>query len=221
MNTPKQSKLDHVTSQRLARLSTLPVDTLRLEQRLSKHLEHGKSANPLMLRWRPAASIAAAVLIAVLIGVMSLTGPSAMASTMELSRVHQEVALGTLPAIVVADVSEARTELAALVQGSPRPTGDYPQRVRCCCGQELAGEQLAFIKMRRNEVPITVIMMRGYHACAGMDNVVTDEDGRRFIVHRENDGVQATLTTRADHWVCVMGALPTDELVNIAGQLAF
>jgi hypothetical protein len=223
MDTPEQSKLDQATSRRLARLSTMPVDTSRLERRLSEHLAGKKPARRPLLsfsRWRPAVGIAAAVLIAVLIGVMSLTGPTAMASPMELHRVHQGVVSGSLPAFNASDFPTARAELASLIEGAPRPAGDYPQSLRCCCGQELRGEQMAFIKLRHNDTPITIIMMQGHHVCAGTGETITDESRRRFIVHHENNGVQATLTSQGDHWICVMGAISTDELLSLARQLA-
>jgi hypothetical protein len=223
MHPSNPSQLDHATTQRLARLSTAPVDTSRLEQRLAHHLKRETTARPSMLsmlRWRPAAGIAAAVLIAVLVGVMSLTGPSAQASPMDLHRVHQAVVAGSLPAIEVADVAGARAQLASLIEAAPRPTGDYPPRLRCCCGHELDGELLAFIKLQHRGRPITVIMMRGHHVCADMDQTMVDESGRRFTVHHDASGVQATLTTQADHWICVLGELSTEQLLSVARQLA-
>lgn len=219
-----QNDLDEATSQRLRRLASTPVDTSRLDKWMQAQFgpNDGEATRRVAwFRWRSALGVAAAVAIAVLIGVMSLSGTRAVAAPLELRQVHEQVIDGSLPALAAIDLADAKRRIEALVDGAPRPDGDYPGSVRCCCGQVLAGERLAFVKTRFGQTPVTIVLMRGYHACAGNEHEMTDEQGRRFIVHHDRAGVQATLTPREDHWVCVMAALPTDDLLKVAGQIVF
>ena len=202
----------------------MPVDTTCLDQWKQTQFgpDDGQAVHRVAwLPWRSATSIAAALVIAVLIGVMSLSGTRAVAAPLELGQVHEQVIDGSLPALAATDLADAKRRIEALVDGAPRPDGDYPGSVRCCCGEALAGERLAFIKTRYGQTPVTIILMRGHHACAGNEHEMIDEQGRRFVVHHDRAGVQATLTPRQDHWVCVMAALPTDDLLKVAGQIVF
>jgi len=225
MDAGDQERLDKATSQRLHRLADMSVDPSRVEERLLGVLDRSKPRRPMRfpnMAWRSVASVAAVVAVAVVIGVVTLSGPRALASPMALSRVHENVVAGLLPIIDVNDIPAARAQLQALAAGEPRPKGEYPLRVRCCCGQELNGEQLAFLRLQHGDSPLTIVLMRGYHVCAGHDDhAITDSHGRRLIVHQENAGVQATLTAGPDRWICVMGGISADELVSVASGLVF
>lgn len=216
--------LDRATSQRLQRLSSMPVDTTRVDAWMKAQFgpDDTESVESRMrLRGRSIASIAAVIAVAVLIGVMSLSGTDVAAAPLELNEVHERVTAGSIASVAAADLADAQRQLKALVDGASRPNGDYPNGVRCCCGQTLVGERLTFIKTHFRQTPVTIVLMRGHHTCAGHGHERVDDQGRRFIVHQDHAGVQATLTSSEDHWVCVMAALSTEDLLEVAGRVAF
>ncbi len=216
-----QDRLDRATSARLAKLASRPVDTSELERRLEQALgndiaqEPVKTALRLQAWWRPITAAAAAILIVVTIGWLALDGGAspAMAAPAELAQIHFDVAKGLSPHLEVTSVEEANQLLAKQSNGMV-PVPELPGAIRSCCLHQHASTTLtcaSSIWMAnssrwrwRMAQHFTRLLARPSRATAGM-----------FIAHTAN-GINMVMTTEGNRWLCVMGEVTTEQLIDVA-----
>lgn len=216
-----QDRLDRATSARLAKLASRPVDTSDLERRLDQALSHesihesGKPALRLQAWWRPITAAAAAVLIVVTIGWLALDGGAspAMAAPAELAQIHFDVAKGLAPHLEVTSVAEANRLLADQSNGVV-PVPQLPGAIRSCCLHQHASTTLTCALIDLDGQLITVALADGAKLHSPQGKTIT-RDGTEFIAHTAN-GINMVMTTEGNRWLCVMGDVTTEQLVDVA-----
>lgn len=223
MNTNDRDRLDLATSARLAKLANRPVDTSRLEQRLDRVLHEQMAAGTRPPRslvwgrwWRPLA--AAAVLFALSIGWFVLEGGTspAIAAPAGLAQIHYEVANGLTPLVKVSTVGQANQFLAEQ-SNSITPIPELPGQLRSCCLHQHAGATLTCILIERDDQLITVALAQGAKLHPPTGRTIM-HDGRQFSSHTAN-GVNMVMAQEGDLWLCVMGEVPPETLVDVAAAI--
>ncbi len=223
--TPNQDLLDQVTSERLAKLATRPIDTSHLENRLEAalHDEVGPTKTPtgwLMLWSRPLIGFAAAMLIlgSVAFVVLQFSGASAMAAPSGLAEIHFDVTHGFTPHLEVSTIEEANRILA-------EQSSDFvalpqlPGNLQSCCLHEHAGKMLTCAVVEHKGQLATIAVARG----ADLRSPEGDElnfGNQTYVVHRAN-GITMVMRSEADRWLCVMGQTSPEVLAEIAEEIAF
>jgi hypothetical protein len=216
-----QDRLDRATSGRLAKLASRPVDTSELERRLEQALgndiaqEPVKTALRLQAWWRPITAAAAAILIVVTIGWLALDGGAspAMAAPAELAQIHFDVAKGLSPHLEVTSVEEANQLLAKQSNGMV-PVPELPGAIRSCCLHQHASTTLTCALIDLDGQLITVALADGAKLHSPPGKTIT-RDGRMFIAHTAN-GINMVMTTEGNRWLCVMGEVTSEQLVDVA-----
>lgn len=220
-----QDRLEQATAERLAKLAARPVDTSRLEHRLELAIgrEMGQQDDDSSLGgsaawWRPFLGVAAAVLMALSVGwlVLQPGASTAMAAPAELAKIHYDVINSLTPHHSVSSVEEANQLLADQSAGFVK-LPPLPGLMQSCCLHDLDGETLTCALIERNGELITVAIAPAgdLHAPQGE---VLERDGRTYNIHRAN-GITMVMTTEAERWLCVMGEIDSETLMDVASQI--
>jgi hypothetical protein len=224
---PQHERLDEATQQRLARLANTPVDTTRLEARLNKAINpqqptHRVSRAGPIRWWRPVSRIAAVVAVAGLIGMLliPLGNSPAIASTTDLARVHREVVAGEpdlVPATNFAQANDAIQSIWAQAPKLPEPTVG---QVTASCLHSVANRDVACLKLEFNNQPITMVVGHSREVVCSAAHQQITRNGRNYMSHDQDD-VRMVMIARQGRWVCLMGSLSLDELIEVADGLRF
>jgi len=225
-NHHDHDRLDDVTSARLARLGARPVDTTGLQRRLEREMEATAQAPaaPAPLnrpgRWRVVVATAAAVLIAATLGWLVLDGGAspAMAAPTELAQLHRDVARGRIPDLKVAGVEQANQLLADQSNGVVL-VPELPGVMMSCCLYQHAGATLTCALIERDGRLITVAVADGAKVHSPRGKTLTRGD-RQFIAHTV-DGINMVMAHEGDRWLCVMGEVDFEQLVEVAAAIKF
>lgn len=223
-----QDRLDRATSARLAKLASRPVDIAQLQQRIESAIhtantqtsQHTAAFRTWQRWWRPVTSAAAAILIGITIGWFALTASTspAMAAPTELAQIHYDVVNGLVPNLKVASVAEANQLLAAQSNGSV-PIPELPGIMKSCCLQQQTGTTLTCALIDRDGQLITVALADGAKVHSPKGQTIT-RGGRQFIAHTAN-GINMVMAHEGSRWLCVMGNVTTQQLVEVAVQVTF
>jgi hypothetical protein len=225
---PHHERLDEATRRRLSRLASKPVDTTRLEARLRKAIQSQPSppaalAPPAALRWwRPVSRIAAVVAVVGLIGLLLVpigNGP-AVASTTDLARVHREVTSGDRGLVPAANFDEASDVIQRLWPGAPELPEPTVGQVTASCLHSVANHSVACLKLAFKGQPITMVVGHSREVVCSTEHRRVSRENQDYLVH-DRDGVQMVMVSRQGRWVCLMGRLSIDELIEIADGLRF
>lgn len=229
LNIDLNDDLTLVTRARLARLAAMPVDTSRLERRLSAALGAGAapSARSLRVIWTRRAAAAAAVLLLALMAAHMVdrsAGP-ALAEPFELTDLHERLVRGESAMLAAADVEEANRRIAAQSADGPAVPGLAATRrlyVRSCCLAEVRGRLVAAVLMVDEGRAVTLVVAQARDFAGPMGQVI-ERDGRELLAHRLND-LEMVVTRRGDRWLCVMGQadeVDRERLAAIAAGIIF
>ena len=220
-------RLDRATSARLSKLASRPMDIVRLQQRVDAALDEQRmpppSADAMTIWqrwWRPLTTAAAAIIVGITVGWFALDAGSstAMAAPTHLAQIHYDVVHGLVPNLKVTSVAEANELLAAQSNGSV-PIPDLPGIMMSCCLAEQTGTTLTCALIDRDGQLITIALADGgkLHSPKGQTIVRGD---KQFTAHVAN-GINMVMAHHGDRWLCVMGDLPTDQLVDVAVEVVF
>jgi hypothetical protein len=224
-DSPQHDTIERATRARLARLARIPVDLAQARAELSRLIEReSEPAGRMGRRWRgwPTwTSLAASIVIAAIVFlVLSGTGSAVYAAPAEMVRLHRDMVNGQAPAIPVGNIDEARRVIGRDWPDAPSlpSVQESADNVHACCLKGVQSRRVACVLLRRNDVPVTVVVAkaRDFRSADGSETTI---DGRKYIV-QSRDGIRMVMTRRGDRWMCFMGELPEDELVRLASQLS-
>jgi hypothetical protein len=210
---------------RLAKLGTMPVETARLERMLDAQIAPPAARRSTLTRlWssRPLRAVAASLLLVATAAVFVLfvtSGGPVLASPARMVQVHEDLVSGRARAVRVDSIEAANRALAEQSPESPE-LPDLPQEhVMACCMKSVQNKKLACLLMNRDGVPVSMVVARQ----ADMrppDAPTVERNGVRFHV-QSHGNVRMVMALKGNRWVCLIGALPAESLINIVDQLRF
>ena len=142
----------------------------------------------------------------------------AMASPVGLAKIHFEVTKGMAPHLVVSSVEEANDVLANQSNGV-LPVPELPGSIKSCCLHAHAGTTLTCAVIEKDGHLITVAIADAEKLDSPTGNTVRRAD-RKFTVHNVN-GINMVMAQDENRWLCVMGDVETEVLLDVASQIAF
>jgi hypothetical protein len=221
------SEADQAISARLAKLRTTPVDTSSLDNRLRAALDAaaGQSApavSRLRIGWSRLTKLAAAavVLLATLVGVLVMTsGGPALASPTQMARVHEDIVSGRTPVMQVDSIDAAGRMLARQWPDSPNLPGVPEQHVMACCMKSVKDKKMACVLLKKEGVPVTMAVARS--ADMRLPSSPTRTRGGVSYHVQSAGNLNMVMTERADRWICLIGEMPEERLMDLADQLKF
>lgn len=214
--------LDAATARRLQRLSTRPVDTQRLEQRLRAAM--GDAAAPIppsrrlvfptawVRTW--ATTAAAAIVLLVSITAMLLIEPHAVASPAAMVQLHRNMVAGQVEPVQT-ETQEALYAMIASGWDGENELPALPDHVlESCCLQSVDGRPVLGMLVLHEGVPVSVLMAdsRGAHM---FDGKVIELDGRSYTTRMQDDTAMV-MTEWNGRMLCFMGDIDQKQLASMA-----
>ncbi len=213
--------LDEAIAGRLARLRSLPVDTSRLDQLL-----RGQIPERPHHRWtswpRPFQAIAASVVLLVgLVGAFLLTASSGpvLASGIQMAQVHADIVAGRIPVMQVDSIAKANQMLADKSPGAPSLPQIPQSHVMACCMKSVHDKKMACVLLKDGGIPVTLSVANAADMKLPAVPTMT-RNGTSYRVQSVN-GLSMVMTERSGKWLCLIGAMPAERLMDMAELVQF
>lgn len=229
----EQDQWDEATARRLRRLDGLPVDTTRLEKSVGWQIPaRGRLGQWSWRGWSRSLRAAAASLLVgmVLAGVLllsTLSGP-VQASAMQMAKVHEDLVSGKVPVTQVDSIEAAGRALSSQWPQAPDlpdlpqapQTPDVPrEHVMACCMKSVKNKQMACVLLKKEGVPITMAVANAADV-TGTHGTKVQRAGMICYVQAVGN-LNMVMTQRQGRWVCLMGQVSDEQLIDLAAHLQF
>jgi hypothetical protein len=226
MTSNQNDRLDEATAQRLARLRSMPVDTSRLDQFIQAEIprqDSKPSGLSIFFHSRPVRAIAAGVGMLLMIGVVmwSLTGGAVLASPDTMAKFHEELVSGRVAAVRVDTIADANRTLADQWNMGVELPSVPQEHVMLCCMRNIKDKHVACVLLRSDGgVPVTMAVAKAMDMRLPADSQTVVSDGVTY--HIESSGkLNMVMSQRQGRWICLIGELPPQRLIHIAGAIEF
>jgi hypothetical protein len=228
-------RLDGAVERRLARLRTMPVDTSRLEKailsqiprpQLEEPAEQQQQRQRMRIGWltamRPLRAVAASFLLlsAVVAAVLLFSsGGQALASPSQMAQMHEDLVSGRTPVMQVTSIEEANKVLSGEWPGGPSVPGAPQSHVMACCMKSIKDKKVACVLLRSEGEPVTMTVANAADMRLPKSATITHAG---VTYHVQSSGpLNMVMTERNGRWVCLIGRLPGERLMNLASRLTF
>jgi hypothetical protein len=180
-----------------------------------------QSRRTLSLWLRPLRAVAASFIILTLIGALiwSTSGGPVMASTAEMAQLHRDLVSGRVPIVKVDSIEEASEALAGKWPGQPGLPTAPDSHIMACCMRSINDRKVACVLFQNDGQPVTMSVAKSSDLRSPQSPTVK-RDG--LFYHVESSGDLNMVSTQRDgRWICLIGQLPVDRLIDIANGLRF
>lgn len=228
METPehntRRERLEEATSRRLAQLRDVPVDTDRLLRMIEAEIPR-ESAAPRRkwLTWlSPIRAAAASLLVFTLIAALVISSSSGpvLASADQLAQIHQEVLAADGSHVrPVTSIADANAGFSAEWPGAPMVPELPNKHARSCCIHRMGQKRMACVMFEVDGVPVTMAVAAA--ADVKLPAGETRDIGGVTYHVQSHEGINMIMTERGGRWVCLMGEVPINRLVELAPSLRF
>jgi hypothetical protein len=219
--TDKQEILEDALSKRLAKLGAMPVDLSRLEARLRQEVTAPAAAPAQRTKiwwWKPALSIAAALIIVATVAWAVFVPSNAEASPADFARLHTEMVQGD-HVMHVSTIDEANKMIEAMAKGQVSIPTIPDAHLHACCMREIKNKKVACVLLENEGEPVTMtVAAAGDVKCSG--TATSCVAGIDYHVHRVGD-LNMVMTERNDRLVCLISKSTPEQLMALASKLQF
>jgi hypothetical protein len=210
-------------ARRLSKLRTMPVDTSGLEKALQSQLPPQRVASSRRV-WRIGSlrAVAASLIVLsgiVLIVVVSSSSRSAQAEAVQMAQVHEDIVSGRVPVMQVDSIESANRMLSSANPDAPLLPQVPDSHVMACCMNKMGDKRMACVLLKDSNVPVTLAVARADE----MKLHPMPMELRNGISYRVQHvgSLGMVMTERDGKWLCLIGALPTERLMDVASQVKF
>ena len=216
-----EDRIEHATVNRLSRLNTIPVELAGITRAIEAQIPRPKRQTAIRFDWmtQPLRIVAASMLLLTAVGaliIVSASGPT-LASAERLAQIHRETSSGMSGPMPVDSIEAANKALTEINPGVAKVPGLPGHPPMACCIQQLGRKALACVSIRIDNAPVTIA------AADATDiqvppamNVV--RDGVSYAV-QSSGSTNMVMTVSNGKWVCLMGDVPAERLLDVAAQL--
>jgi hypothetical protein len=207
-------------ARRLARLATLPVDTTSLDRALRRQLPPAPGARSRRRGWWAGVSaIAASVVLVGLIALSMLQGREAQASSLQMAQMHQDIVSGKIPTMHASSIDEANQAIAAMAGNFPKLPEPPEAQTMACCMRNVGKKKVACVLLDSGHTPVTMAVASAADV-ESPRSPVTVRDGVSYHVQAVGE-LNMVMTERDNRWICFVGALPAEKLMDLAAGVKF
>jgi hypothetical protein len=203
---------------RLAKLGSMPVDTTALERAL-----HGKLPLPPQKtnrrRWAPMLAIAASLLIIAAIALPLLQSREVQASPVMMAQMYHDMVEGKIPTMRANSLTEANNAIAALSGNFPTLPEPPTSHMMACCMRNVGNKKVACVLLNNGGTPVTMVVANAADMQSPQSPTIS-KDGITYHVQTVGD-LHMVMTERNSRWICLIGQLSQDQLVEVARGIHF
>lgn len=214
--------LDRAVSARLAKLRSLPVDLIDLDKALKAQIPPVGRSRWRVLSLRPIRAIAASlVLISAIAAAIMLSASSgpALAEAAQMAQVHQDIVSGKIPVMQVNTIDAANRMLNQQSPGAPSLPQLPDSHVMACCMKSVHNKKMACVLLKNEGIPVTLAVASAADMKLPAAPVQT-RNGIDYRVQHVGD-LSMVMTERNEKWLCLIGQLPAEQLMDMARQVQF
>jgi hypothetical protein len=218
-NDESDNRHDEAMKRRLGRLQSMPVDAHRLDAVLGAAIPRPRRQR---LGWlRPFRAVAAGFVILLLTAgiLLSTSGGGALASTAQMAQMHQDLVSGRTPVTRVDSIDAANKLLASESRQCPEVPDVPKEHVMACCMKSVKNRKVACVLLKSEGVPVTMVVANA----SDMRSPKSAQIVRSGITYNvESVGpLNMVMTERNERWVCLIGEMPAEQLMDLAAKLEF
>jgi hypothetical protein len=219
----RDERLDQATAARLAKLRSMPVDTSRLERLIEAKIPR-PSVRPSfrISQWmRPFRAVAASLLIVGIIGALLIatSGGPVIASAADMAKFHDDLVSGRVAVTHVASVDAANKALTAEWAQSPQIPNMPADHVMACCMRSVKNKKVVCVLMEDSAGPVSMTVANASDMQAPTSPTIT-RGGIAYHVQSVGQ-LNMVMTERNGRWICLIGKLPVERLMDLASSLEF
>ena len=218
MTPDSPDTFDQALAKRLAKLSTMPVDTSRLDRALRAALAPAVPARQRGI-FRSLAAIAASVIFALLVGMAFLQNRPAQAAPDLMLQLHRDLVSGRIASMQVDSVDDVNQAFAAFGQAGVKMEAPPDTQLMACCLKDVGSKKVACILLQDQGTPVT-LTVADLDAVRPLDAPPVLYHGETFHVQTGGDLNMITVD-RGQHRICLIGALPAEKLMALTDNLKF
>ena len=219
----RRDVLDAATSARLVKLAALPVDTSGLEAVIQREVgARANRATPLWYWLSPLRAAAALLVLGLVIAatILATGGGEARASAAQMAQWHRDMVAERVPVMKVSSMAEASTTLASMGAVGMPTLGQVPEaHAMACCMRDIQNKRVAVVLLKDAAGPVTLSVARAEDMKVPRTRPIT-RDGVKYYIEQFED-LRMVTTERDGRWVCLIGAVSSDTLIDLAGSLRF
>lgn len=220
---PEDERWERAVAGRLSKLHSMPVDTSRLANALQAEIPRPAVRRRAMwLSLRSVQAIAASILVVsavIAIVVLTTMGGPALASPAQMAQMHEDLVAGKTAAVQVDSIEAANKVLAGEHPQFPALPNVPADHVMACCMKSVKDKKVACVLMKREGVPVSLMVARSRDMRLPTSSV-TIRKGVRYHVQASGN-LNMVMAERSDRWVCLIGKMPAEWLMDLAAQLQF
>jgi hypothetical protein len=166
-------------------------------------------------------AVAAALLVIGLVGAFLYTFSSApaQASVADMARMHEDLVSGKTPVTQVDSIDAANRELTKQWPGSPGLPKVPQQHVMACCMKSVHDKKMACVLLKDQGVPITLAVASAADMKVAPAPVMS-RNGIDYRVQKVGD-LSMVMTEHSGKWLCLIGQIPAERLMDVAAQVRF
>jgi anti-sigma factor RsiW len=215
--------VDRAISARLAKLRSMPVDLTNLEKAIKAQiLPPTNQSRWRALTLRPLRAIAASVVLVSAIAAAILLSASSgpvLAEAAQMAQVHREIVSGKIHVTQVSSINAANHMLDQEAPGAPSLPQLPDSHVMACCMKSVHNKKMACVLLRDEGVSVTLAVA----SAADMKLPTAPVQSRNGVEYRVQHigDLSMVMTERNGKWLCLIGPMPADRLMDMAAQLQF
>jgi hypothetical protein len=219
-----QNDEEHAVARRLAKLRTMPVDTTGLEKRLTAQLPPRSEAVSRRV-WRIGSfrALAASLILVsgIVLGVVVLntSSRSADAQAVQMAQVHEDIVAGRVPVMQVDSIESANRMLSSETPDAPTLPQVPDSHVMACCMKSVGDKRLACVLLKDSNVPVTLAVARADEMKAPAAPMELHKGVSYRVQHVGS--LSMVMTERDGKWLCLIGKLQAERLMDVASQVKF
>jgi hypothetical protein len=212
----------NAVQRRLTKLRTMPVELTALQAKVNAAIpRHRRIVLGRLATRRIGEVIAAGFILAVVsLGLMFIfSGGPVVASAQDFAQFHEDLVAGRVHAVRVTTIDAANKALAAQDSLSPQLPEVPSEQVMACCMNSVKGKRIACVLMDQGGTPVTLTVADAKDMQSPASPTV-QRNGMSYHEHSVN-GLNMVMTERNGRWICLIGRLSSERLMDLAGQLQF
>ena len=214
---------DRAVSARLAKLRAMPVDLTNLDKALKAQVPPpARQSRWRSLAMRPMRAIAASLVLVCAIAAAILLNASsgpALAEAAQMAQVHQEIVSGKIPVMQVSSIDAANRMLNEANPGAPSLPQLPDSHVMACCMKSVHNKKMACVLLKSEGAPVTLAVASAADMKLPAAPIQT-RNGVEYRVQHVGD-LSMVMTERNGKWLCLIGQVTAERLMDMATQVQF
>ncbi len=218
MQNEYEDETEAAIARRLKKLHAMPVDTTGLDRALCRQLPPSPPRSGGRW-WASLTAIAATLLVVATVSFALLQGREAQASPAVMAQMHRDILSGAIPTMHADTIEEADRAIAALSGNFPQLPEPPKAHVMACCMRNIGNKKVACILLNDGGSKVTMVVADATQMQSPKSPTMV-RNGVAYHVQTVNE-LHMVMTEREHRWVCLIGEVPIEKLMDLADAITF